>query len=63
MKKPTVNQIIAKLRRKPGKTASELGVTNIHMHRLASKGLVEKMEEPRRNGKRGRPASQWVAVA
>lgn len=61
MKKPTTKQIIAKLKRKPGKTASELGTTAVRMRAMEKKGLVREIER-RRTGRVGRPAVEWATA-
>lgn len=60
MKQPTTKQIVAKLRRKSGKTAAELGTTVVHVRKLAAEDESPIVETGRRQtGKRGRPAVEW----
>lgn len=62
MKLPTEKQIAAKLRRKSGKTASELGTTVNHLRKLESQGVVTEIGR-RQTGKRGRPSVEWGIAA
>lgn len=55
----STKQILAKLRRKPGKTAAELGTSVPRLRYLEKKGLVREQSERRRTPDRGRPAVQW----
>lgn len=54
---PTEKQILAKLRRKGGKTAAELGTNRRRMRGLERRGLVK--ETGRRPGGRGLPAVEF----
>lgn len=58
----TTPQILAKLRRKPGKTAQELGTTVSRMRTLEKQGAVREVGR-RQSGRRGKPAVEWEAVA
>ena len=54
---PTEKQILAKLRRKGGKTARELGTNRRRLRSLERRGLIR--ETGRRPGGRGLPAVEF----
>lgn len=54
---PTEKQILAKLRRKGGKTARELGTNRRRLRGLEKRGLI--VETGRRPGGRGLPAVEF----
>jgi hypothetical protein len=58
----TDKMILAKLRRKGGKTARELGVPLHRMYKLQRASAVKPQDARRRTGQRGRPAVQWEIV-
>lgn len=58
----TTVQVLAKLRRKAGKTAPELGTSVSRMRTLEKRGLVRESGR-RMSGKRGKPAVEWEIVA
>lgn len=58
-KSPSPAQVVAKLRRKPGKTAKELGTTTVVMNRYEAQGHVVKLDSTRKTDQRGRPAHEW----
>lgn len=59
--RPSEAQVISKLKRKGGKTASELGTTSLHLRELEADGKV-KATGTRPTGKRGRPSIEWTVA-
>ncbi len=57
MRRLTDKEIIAKLRRKGGKTAAEIGVSRHRLRVMEGKGLI--VESGRRPGGRGLPAVEF----
>lgn len=57
MRRLTDKEIIAKLRRKGGKTAAEVGVSRHRLRVMERKGLI--VESGRRPGGRGLPAVEF----
>ena len=59
----TEKQIIAALKRKGGKTRTELKATPYQLRKLVEAGIVTTREARRQTGKRGRPAIEYDLAA
>lgn len=57
----TDKQVIAKLKRKGGKTVNEIGTSATHLRRLERQGAVQRTGV-RRVARRGRPAIEYGVV-